>query len=256
MRQETPPKDLLLMICDISGYTRFVMAHQESLMHAYVIVTELMKALLRHAKGPFKLAKLEGDAVFLYVVQADGTQDQEQRARQVLELFDQLFEAFADKLEELQRSNLCDCEACKHVDRLKLKIVAHRGVALFRRLGRSQELYGTDVILTHRLLKNSLEQDEYLLLTETAQRQLRPDETVPCLEGEEQYLDLGVVRTFVYRPPLLTGREKVLRPARDYSSIPYQAKNILIKIFRGRLMQFHLLRRPHCRNLRPSEAEA
>jgi class 3 adenylate cyclase len=255
MRREAPPKDLLLLICDISGYTRFVTAHQESLMHAYVIVTELMKVLLRHAKGSFKLAKLEGDAVFLYAVQVEGARDPEQEARQVLEVFDQLFEAFADKLTELEQSNICGCEACKHVDRLKLKIVVHRGVALFRRLGRSDELYGPDVILTHRLLKNSLEQDEYLLLTEPAQRQLGPDETVPCLEGEEQYPDLGVVRTFVYRPPLLTGREKVPRPARGYSSILYQAKNILIKIFRGRLMQLHVLRRPRCRNLRPSEAE-
>jgi len=255
MRRETPPKDLLLMICDISGYTRFVTAHQESLMHAYVIISELMKALLRHAKGPFKLAKLEGDAVFLYAVQAEGSRDQEQRARQVLEVFDQLFEAFAGKLAELEQSNLCGCEACKHVDRLKLKIVAHRGVALLRRFGRSEELYGTDVILTHRLLKNSLEQDEYLLLTETAQRQLSPVETTPCLEGEEHYPDMGVVRTFVYRPPLLTGREKAPRPARSYTTIPYQAKNILLKIFRGRLMQLHVLRRPRCRNLWPSEAE-
>lgn len=112
------------------------------------------------------------------------------------------------------------------------------------------------MILTHRLLKNSLEQDEYLLLTETAQQHLGPGETIPCLQGEEQYPDLGVVRTFVYHPPLLTGREQVLRPVRDYSSIPYQAKNILIKIFRGRLMQLRVLRRPRCRTLRPSEAEA
>jgi class 3 adenylate cyclase len=255
MRRETPPKDLLLMICDISGYTRFVTAHQESLMHAYVIVTELMKALLRHAKGPFKLAKLEGDAVFLFTVQMEGARDPEQQARQILEVFDQLFEAFADKLTELEQSNICGCEACKHVDRLKLKIVAHRGVALFRRLGRSDELYGPDVILTHRLLKNSLEQDEYLLLTETAQRQLRPGETIPCREGAEHYPDLGEVRTFVYHPPLLTGRENAPRPAPNYASVRYQAKNILIKIFRSRLMQLRVLRRPHCRNLQPAEAE-
>ena len=61
-------KAVLLALCDISGYTRFMVAHREALAHGQVIITELMQALLREANLPLVVAKLEGDAVFLYAV--------------------------------------------------------------------------------------------------------------------------------------------------------------------------------------------
>jgi class 3 adenylate cyclase len=255
MRGRGDQKDVLLIICDISGYTRYVTAHREELMHAYVVVTELMKALLRQAKGAFQVAKLEGDAVFLYAIQDEPQERRELVTQRALLTLYQLFEAFEEKLAELEQSNICGCQACKSVDRLRLKIVAHCGTALFHKLGRFNELAGPDVILTHKLLKNSVDQDHYLLLTEAAQShwertfRLDPNQITGRVEAEEIYEEFGPVRVFVYPAPARAVGERADQPTRRYASLPYQAKNILIKIFRGRLMQLHLLPRPRCTNL-------
>ena len=61
--------DFLFVLCDISGYTRFMTEHREALYHAYVVVAELMQAVLRQTKAPLQVIKLEGDAAFLYARQ-------------------------------------------------------------------------------------------------------------------------------------------------------------------------------------------
>lgn len=61
-------KPVAIVLADISGYTRFVKAHGVSLLHAEEIITELLEAVIDGAEFPLKLAKLEGDAVFLYAV--------------------------------------------------------------------------------------------------------------------------------------------------------------------------------------------
>jgi hypothetical protein len=60
--------DFLFVLCDISGYTRFMTEHREALFHAYVVISELMRAVLGQSKAPLRVMKLEGDAVFLYAV--------------------------------------------------------------------------------------------------------------------------------------------------------------------------------------------
>ena len=56
-----------------------------------------------------------------------------------------------------------------------------------------------DVIILHRLLKNSIPFDEYILLTETAARDLELD--LPVLAtATEDYEALGKVGVAAYRP--------------------------------------------------------
>ena len=66
----TDTRSVLLALCDISGYTRFMLAHGEALRHAYVVVTQLMEAMVRQVHSPLQVTKLEGDAVFLYALQS------------------------------------------------------------------------------------------------------------------------------------------------------------------------------------------
>jgi hypothetical protein len=58
------------------------------------------------------------------------------------------------------------------VESLDLKIVAHRGRFLRHAVGGRAQVAGADVILTHRLLKNAVteQQRAYLLLTEALRR--------------------------------------------------------------------------------------
>jgi hypothetical protein len=56
-----------MLIADIAGYTRFVKSHRASLAHAQEIVAQLLEAVIDARSPPLTLAKLEGDAAFVYV---------------------------------------------------------------------------------------------------------------------------------------------------------------------------------------------
>jgi len=60
------PEPVLLIIADISGYTRYMTANAKTLGHSQTIITELVKAIIRQIELPMEVAKLEGDAVFLF----------------------------------------------------------------------------------------------------------------------------------------------------------------------------------------------
>ena len=47
-----------------------------------------------------------------------------------------------------------------------MKAIAHHGEAAFKRFRQFEELAGEDVIVAHRLLKNSIASKEYILMTE------------------------------------------------------------------------------------------
>src|SRR5262245_44041450 len=60
------PEPVLLIIADISGYTRYMTANAKTLSHSHAIITELVEAIIHEVELPLEIAKLEGDAVFLY----------------------------------------------------------------------------------------------------------------------------------------------------------------------------------------------
>jgi len=88
--------------------------------------------------------------------------------------------------------------ACQNVDQLKLKIVVHSGEAIFHKVGDFDDVSGVDVILAHRLLKNSIPSDEYVLMTESAYRDIEFETSLDVDQGEENYEGFGAVRTFTY----------------------------------------------------------
>src|SRR5205823_13407702 len=60
------PESACFVIADISGYTQFLAGVE--LDHAQDIITGLMDTVVRSLRPPFRLAKFEGDAAFLYAV--------------------------------------------------------------------------------------------------------------------------------------------------------------------------------------------
>jgi hypothetical protein len=189
------PEPVLLIIADIGGYTRYMTANAKTSAHSQTIITELITALIRRADAPLEIAKLEGDAVFLFCRQPPDTlRWMETRAHVSARLVD-FFQLFREKLHELSRSNHCTCHACAHIEKLRLKIVVHCGEALFHRVAHFEELAGVDVIIVHRLLKNSVKAAQYLLLTEAAMRELQFPETMTFQPGRETYEDIGTVIT-------------------------------------------------------------
>lgn len=243
-------QQFLLVICDISGYTRFMTERHEARLHSYAVVTELMNAVLSRAGAPLEVAKLEGDAVFMYAVHETGPSNHpEQIARAVMGRLDAIFLAFNEKRRELVESNLCPCDACAAIDRLRLKTVVHHGEALLHRIGKFQELTGQEVILVHRLLKNSVLSDEYVLLTDSALQALDSCGLAPGEAFEETYDHLGTVKAHLHLHPL-DGRGPALPfPPTAYNSPYCKVKNLLRRIALSRLMQLRLIRKPAFQHL-------
>jgi len=59
---------LLLILADISGYTKFMLASQVALVHGQQVITALIEAILAEVAIPLEVKEVEGDAVFLYSV--------------------------------------------------------------------------------------------------------------------------------------------------------------------------------------------
>ncbi len=184
-------KKVLLVITDISGYTRYMTENKTDLLHSQVLLTEVTQSLLQQIKCPLQVSKLEGDAIFLFAEIGD---DWEEKKKEVSSRILSFFEVFTERVTELAESNMCPCTACKKVDALKLKVIAHSGEALIHKIGPFEELSGVDVIAVHRLLKNSMGANEYLMATNDALEVLDFPERDLDVEWVESYDQIGELR--------------------------------------------------------------
>jgi hypothetical protein len=158
-----------LLIADIGGYTRFMNFHRTSLAHAQDVVARLLEAVIDAARGHLKLAKLEGDAAFFYATYRPGV---EPDLGFIAEQSAAIFRAFHDRASQIRVNTFCRCDGCQQAGNLKIKLVGHFGEAAMQRIKALTELAGVDVILVHRLLKNTVPVPEYLLMTEPVHRRV------------------------------------------------------------------------------------
>lgn len=176
----------LLLIADIGGYTRFMT--RTSLSHAQVVIARLLESILDASSAPFQLSKLEGDAAFFY---ATGNPTPQMLVDQVT----RMHRAFHERRLREMSSLWCTCQGCKDAPELKLKFVAHVGEVAVQKIKRMTELAGVDVIVVHRLLKNSVPVPEYVLMTEPLYR----DATAiwsTAKNLEQEFEELGKIQTF------------------------------------------------------------
>jgi uncharacterized protein YndB with AHSA1/START domain len=136
------------VIADISGYTNFLAGVE--LDHAHDIIADVMDTVVRQLRPPFRLAKFEGDAAFLYAVndKIDGSLLQD--------AIESAYFAFRKRLRNIKQATSCECNACRNMQDLDLKFVSHHGEFIKHKMAGREELAGRDVILIHRLLKNSV----------------------------------------------------------------------------------------------------
>ena len=190
----------VFFIADISGYTKFIFSNEKEISHSQMVIRELITTLLDEVNLPLQLIRIEGDAIFLYTIKDDSDPTWEQVSKDLVLNMMTFFRVFTNKVSELTIHKVCNCTACINIEALKLKMIVHSGRAAFYQVNGHQELTGTSPIVIHRLCKNSVEADEYVLLTESAYNDLTlPDG--PVVEGEETYDDIGTIKTYVYYPP-------------------------------------------------------
>lgn len=178
--------DACMVLLDISGYTEFVNYRTTSLLHAEQIITELLDSVIEHAEYPLKLNKLEGDAAFLY----SPIDDLEATLADIYRQIQGFFGGFRKKQKELISVGAggCACDACRHIQKLNIKAVMHCGTVVLKQVRQFEELAGEPVILIHRLLKNSVPADGYMLFTKTVYEILHPS-VLPELKAYIQHYE-------------------------------------------------------------------
>jgi hypothetical protein len=150
----------LLVIADIGGYTRYMKMHRIGLAHAQTNMARLLEAVV-DAVPDLDLIEIEGDAAFLAKTRpGDGTASAARRAALAMH------RAFHEEQQKMVAANLCRCAGCRTVGTLRLKCVAHVGDVAEQTIRDRTKLVGVDVILVHRLLKNEVPVEEYVLLSE------------------------------------------------------------------------------------------
>lgn len=226
--QYTP---LVLVLADISGYTRFVHMHRLSEAHAEVIVSELLEEVIAATEPPLELHQLLGDAA-VFFARSDGSSE---LARTIFAQVQRAGERFRLRAAELTgECTLCACDACRTAGRLRLKVVVHHGEAVLTRQRGFVKLAGEEVIVAHRLLKNTIEADEYVLVTEPFRRLLgdppgaRPEcRTEPC-DG------VGEIEVAVYYPAGPPPQPQVAWRDRLHRAVALDAHYVRRQLTRGR----------------------
>lgn len=138
-----------LLIADISGYTSYL--QETELEHAEDVLADLLETIVASLEPTFQLSKLEGDAAFAHAPGRSLT------PARVMDTVEAVYFDFQRRLRDITHSTTCDCNACVLIPNLDLKFVIHQGEYVMRRISRSEELTGPDVILVHRLLKSGVE---------------------------------------------------------------------------------------------------
>ena len=146
-----------MLIADISGYTEYLAGVE--LEHAHDILADLMTTVVKALRPGFKLSKLEGDAAFVYspTETVDGSI--------LMDTIEGCYFRFRQRLHSIQQASTCECNACALIPNLNLKLVAHHGSIVMQKVAGRSELVGSDVVVVHRLLKNSITESAYAFIS-------------------------------------------------------------------------------------------
>lgn len=193
VQDEYQAREGYLLLADISGYTKFLTGTE--LEHAQAIIRELTTLVRERLVPPMKFVQLEGDAVFCYADSAvfrDG--------ERFIELIEVCYFDYSNRLLNMARNTTCPCSACAAIGSLDLKFVCHYGSFVIDTEAGGVDLAGPDVILVHRLLKNTVSESTgvkaYALLTDPCLQQLPQALDLP--PHEERYESFGVTTCGVH----------------------------------------------------------
>ncbi len=183
------------VIADISGYTSYLAGVE--LDHAQDILADLIGMVVTSLRPTFRLAKLEGDAAFMFTPaeRIDGTL--------LLDTIERCYFGFRRRRRDVRQATSCECNACVRIPDLNLKFVIHHGAALRQKVAGRDELLGSDVIVAHRLLKNdvvdTLHMPAYALISQACMDATEIDPVALGMTAiSETYEVIGEVRAWAH----------------------------------------------------------
>jgi len=182
--------EALIFIPDISGFTKFVT--ETEINHSQHIIKELIEVIVKSLNPEIIVSEIEGDAVLAYQLGNPPSYNK------LKELAEKVFLNFHSQLKIIERDNVCSCGACTGASNLTLKFISHFGKLKEVEVANFKKIIGSDVILAHRLLKNNVPLNEYLLFTEQFLNTQKNDSFVDktnLVTNIEEYDNFGKVET-------------------------------------------------------------
>ena len=187
-----------MVIVDISGYTSFIKAHSNSKKSNFIkkiidkindghgehIISDLLETVINELDGTLTINKLEGDAALFYSLPSNSKEFSIQLINKLLKSID----LFNKRINELLFVQSCPCSPCNEMVNLKLKCFVHYGDFLIKKIRTFEEIAGENVIILHRLMKNSILANEYILFTEQASK-VSSIEILENLEKRKEKID-------------------------------------------------------------------
>ncbi|WP_340065653.1 DUF2652 domain-containing protein [Ascidiimonas aurantiaca] len=149
----------LICIPDISGFTKF-MSEMDFELSSKVIPTLLNNIIYNNQIG-LEISEIEGDAILFY------KKGKVPQLELLIEQCRSFHLEFYKQMYRLEHKYKARKDSIKIPKILGLKIILHLGYDIAPvKIGNHIKLLGEDIILAHRLLKNKVPFDEYILFSE------------------------------------------------------------------------------------------
>jgi len=149
----------VLVIPDISGYSYFVGG--SVLEHGKLWTARLLELIAARLTPKLRLSAVEGDALLFY-----GTRDVADET--LLPLLINTYHDFRQLAQTIDPCSGCVCNACDSGKDLQLKFIVHAGAFVEQSVAGLVQLFGRDVNLASRLLKNHIPAKQYIFVTDAA----------------------------------------------------------------------------------------
>ena len=149
---------MLICIPDISGFTKF-MSETDTELNSKVIPSLLNEIIYSNEIG-LRVSEIEGDAVLFY------KRGELPRLKDLIDQCKYFYTQFYKRLKTLETKHKHKDGSESIPETLGLKIILHYSEDVDSvQIGKHIKLIGEDVIVAHRLLKNDIKSDEYLLFS-------------------------------------------------------------------------------------------
>jgi hypothetical protein len=143
---------------DITGFTKFIAT--ADINFTKEVIPALLRKLISCNILKMKIGEIEGDAIFFYKT------GRLPSVGKVASQCKALYKTFSDFISSLQQNDPKNYELYLADSQLGLKIIIHYGQISTANIKGRIKLLGEDVIIAHKLLKNGVEDYNYILLTD------------------------------------------------------------------------------------------
>lgn len=181
----------LICIPDISGFTKFMA--ETDIEFSRKIIPPLLRTIVSSNIIKMEVGEIEGDAVVFYRFGALPTM------RELMDQCIEFYTKFKEQLEKLEGDFSEEFKVHHTSTNMTLKIICHAAEITSTHIEGITKLIGEDMVVVHKLLKNSVQEVEYILLTdkliacytaEAIENALNGEQLIP---GSDEYEHIGKI---------------------------------------------------------------